>query len=152
MYKLAQMISNPYDAVMLIMEAFNKMGFENLIIDIIEGKIILIQGEGLALSVKAFSHLLNKYELVSELNTENPRILSAIEKRVEQEKTELLSCNLKNGCARLGRNFLIINRREYMFDFMLVTPENIFYSELDYKDNKVPKSQQKSYQIIRDYL
>lgn len=39
-----------------------------------------------------------------------------------------------------------------MFDFMLVTPENIFYSELDYKDNKVPKSQQKSYQIIRDYL
>lgn len=69
MYKLAQMISNPYDAVMLIMEAFNKMGFENLIIDIIEGKIILIQGEGLALSVKAFSHLLNKYEMVSELNT-----------------------------------------------------------------------------------
>lgn len=40
------MIKNPFDAVCLIVEAYNKMKYSSLAFDLIEGKIIMIQGEG----------------------------------------------------------------------------------------------------------
>lgn len=46
LYKISRMIKNPFDAVCLIVEAYNKMKYSSLTFDLIEGKIIMIQGEG----------------------------------------------------------------------------------------------------------
>ena len=40
------MIKNPFDAICLIIEAYEKMKYRALSVDLIEGKILIIQGSG----------------------------------------------------------------------------------------------------------
>jgi len=44
------MIKNPFDAICLIFEAYYRMGFNSVVFDIIEGRILIIQGEGVEIS------------------------------------------------------------------------------------------------------
>lgn len=47
---------------------------------------------------------------------------------------------------------MMINRRGVLIDIMLVTPENIFYCEYSTVDETVGAQQEKSYEIIKNYM
>jgi hypothetical protein len=47
LYKLSRMIKNPFDAVCLIIEAYSKMKYKSMTFDLIEGKMVVVQGEGI---------------------------------------------------------------------------------------------------------
>jgi hypothetical protein len=78
--------------------------------------------------------------------------LSAFEKRKERENLQIFGYNLKNACSRLGQCFMMINRRGVLIDILLVTPENIFYCEYSTVDESVGAQQEKSYEIINNYM
>jgi hypothetical protein len=152
LYKFSRMIKNPFDAICHIIEAYTKMNYRSMVFDLIEGKIVMVQGEGTEVSEENFEFILNKYEFVEEINSEDPLILSAFEQRKEQENLQIFSYNLKNACSRLGQSFMLINRRGVLIDLALITPENIFYCEYSTVDESVSGQQEKSYEIIRTYM
>lgn len=47
---------------------------------------------------------------------------------------------------------MMINRRGVLIDIMLVTPESIFYCEYSTVDETVGAQQEKSYEIIKNYM
>lgn len=99
-----------------------------------------------------FGVVLERYQFVEEIPTEDAMILEALEQRVEEQKLQIFGFNIKNACSRLGQNFILINRRAILVDVMLVTPENIFYCQINTEDNSVGAQQERSYEIIHNYM
>lgn len=66
----------------------------------------------------------------------------------------IFTYNMRNACARLGNNFLIVNTRNRFQDMLLVTLENMFYCEynMDAEYDPVVESEKKSHEIIDNYI
>ena len=63
-FKFSKMMKNPFDAFSVLLEAFAKKGYRNVEIDyVIEGKIIMLQGNGLYLPQSSFSSIYTTYTI-----------------------------------------------------------------------------------------
>ena len=51
------------------------MRYEKLNLDLIEGKILMIQGLGTKINEEGFSQILNNYEFADEIRSDDPRVL-----------------------------------------------------------------------------
>lgn len=61
LYKISRLIRNPFDAICLIIEAYEKMGYREMTVDVIEGKIVMVQGSGVLMGEEMFGVVLERY-------------------------------------------------------------------------------------------
>ena len=146
-FKFSKLIRNPFDAFCLFLEGFSQLSTKSLNIDLVEGKIIMLQGESMDLSEINLQQLMCSFDIPEDIHYENPRLREANEGYVEEMRIKIFLYNIRNACARLGNTFLLVNVRNKMEDMMLVTLDNVFYCayNLDAEDDPVSETDKKSY-------
>jgi hypothetical protein len=55
------MIKNPFDAVCLILEGFHRLKYRKVNVDVVEGKLVMVQGIGVEIEEEKFLELVQKY-------------------------------------------------------------------------------------------
>lgn len=146
-FKLSRLIRNPFDAFCLLLEGFSELRTKSLNIDVVEGKIIMIQGESMDLSELNFQELITNFDIPEDIHYDNAKLKEANEGYLEEMRIKIFLYNIRNACARLGNTFLLVNVRNKMEDMMLVTLDNIFYCayNLDAEDDPISETDKKSY-------
>ena len=64
---MTKLIKNPFDTFCLFLEGFSKKGYMNMNLDYVEGKIMMIQGQGTILSQANFFNFLSNYDIPEEI-------------------------------------------------------------------------------------